>query len=98
MDYEQDARDKQTYASFGGRKPQLLGDDRDALIASQARRIEELEKGLEQLEAANQRLASTRSSETYHMMLTDNGAEDALEALDDARSRARSLLNRTGEG
>jgi len=45
-DNEQDAREKQTYASFGGRKPQLLGDEQAALIASQAKRIEELEERL----------------------------------------------------
>lgn len=67
-----------------------------ATIAALRKRVEELEGALEQLEAANEQLAATRSSETYCMMLTDDGAEDALEALDGARSRARAALRAKG--
>jgi hypothetical protein len=59
--------------------------------------LREAEKALERLEAANQQLAATRSSETYCMMLTDDGAEAALEALDTARRRARAALARIKE-
>jgi len=67
-----------------------------ATITALRKRVEELEGALEQLEAANEQLAATRSSETYCMMLTDDGAEDALEALDGARSRARAALRAKG--
>ncbi|MFN3456914.1 MAG: hypothetical protein ACK4Z8_04985 [Novosphingobium sp.] len=51
-----------------------------------------LVEALEELEAACDALAATRSQETYLRMIDVDKAYDALVALDEARTNARSIL------
>lgn len=51
----------------------------------------ELRQALHDLEAANEALAATRSQEVYDQMIAD-GQSDLLVNLDNARRRARTLL------
>lgn len=68
----------------------------DALIASRAARIRELEERLAELEQANEIVATIRSMQTYEAMIRDQGASSALIRLDDARRRARAALRAKG--
>ncbi|MCK9361761.1 hypothetical protein M0Q28_06095 [Patescibacteria group bacterium] len=59
--------------------------------AAEAERDEERE-ALEELEAASDALAATRSQQTYLSMIDNDRATDALNRLDVARKRARNAL------
>jgi hypothetical protein len=95
-DNEQDAREKQTYASFGGRKPQLLGDEQAALIASQARRIEELEEGLEPFAAIGECVLAEAPQSASRLAVL-SGCDGGTLSLEFSDLRAAiSLLSRKG--
>jgi hypothetical protein len=61
-------------------------------------RVAALESALTALERANEELAAQRSVRTYHSMVQD-GAEELLISLDNARHHARAVLSqgRTGD-
>lgn len=57
-----------------------------------------MREALEELEAASDALAATRSPQTYLSMIDNDRATDALNRLDAARKRARASLSNTSEG
>ena len=63
----------------------------EAALAASQEREKALREALERLESANDVLCATRSEKAYASMLED-GASDALLALDDARREARAAL------
>lgn len=52
-----------------------------------------LEDALRELEKANEAVCAGRTQRTYHQMLEDGQGDDLLR-LDEARSKARSLLSK----
>lgn len=55
------------------------------------RKLDEAEKALHALEMANEELAAVRTVRTYHSIVQD-GAEELLLGLDNARAEARKFL------
>lgn len=67
--------------------------DLQAMVRMRNDRIQELEKGLRELEDANEAVATARTQKVYLAMIDAGMDQDTLLRLDRARSAARALLN-----
>jgi hypothetical protein len=69
----------------------------DAKAARLTRERDKVLEALKELEDANEALCATHSTSTYHRMIDADHAGDALEELDAARRRARSVLQSSSD-